>query len=167
MRHQTARRSRLSLIGAMLTWLTLSVGLAGCLHDPARGPAPIPALAATPAFAVAPPIAGVVEAWIGPVEEITTDRPTTFYRVWGGSARQLGAWLSPTLPTSAAVVRSTMALPPQNTAEFWCLVVVPAGTRMRTGVAAPAFDQPGGGRQVELLQLIPAASFGPPQPLAP
>ena len=60
-----------------------------------------------------------------------------------------------------------VTFPPQNTAEFWCVVVVPAGTRMRTGVAAPAFDQPGGGRQVELLQLIPAESFGPPQPLAP
>ncbi len=167
MRSRTARGSRLSMLGAMLVWLTLSVGLAGCLHDPARGPGVAPAVAATPAFAAAPPTAGVVEAWIGPVEEVTTDRPVTFYRVWGGSARQLGAWLSPTPPGSGAVVRASMALPPQNTAEFWCVVVVPAGTRMRSGVAAPAFGQPGGGRQVELLRLIPAESFGPPQPLAP
>lgn len=164
---RTARTPRLSLLGAVLAWLTLSVGLAGCLHDPANGQSRSPVIVATPAFAAAPPTADMVEAWIGPVEEVTTDRPATFYRVWGGSARQLGAWLSPTPPTSGAVVRASMALPPQNTAEFWCVVVVPAGTRMRTGVAAPAFDQPGGGRQVELLQLIPAESFGPPQPLAP
>ena len=164
---RTARASRLSLLGAALAWLTLSVGLASCLHVPARGPGPAPVIAATPAFAAVPPTGGMIEAWIGPVEEVTTDRPTTFYRVWGGSARQLGAWLSPRPPTSGAVVRAALALPPQNTAEFWCIVVVPAGTRMRTGVAAPAFHQPGGGRQVELLQLIPAESFGPPQSLAP
>ena len=162
-----SRQLRLPLLAAVLAWLALSVGLAACVHDPARGPGTAAAITASSPFVTAPPTSAMVEAWIGPVEKVVTDRPATFYRVWGGSARQLGAWLSSTPPTSRAVVRASLALPPQNTAEYWCVVIVPAGTPMRTGVAAPAFGQPGGGRQVELLKLIPADAFGPPQPLAP
>ncbi len=163
----TSRQPRQPLVAAVLAWLVLSVGLAGCGHDPARGPGSVAVATASSPFASSPPTSAVVEAWTGPVEEVVSDRPATFYRVWGGSARQLGAWLSPTPPTSGSVVRASLALPPQNTAEYWCVVIVPAGTPMRTGVAAPAFGQPGGGRQVELLKLIPADAFGPPQPLAP
>ena len=156
--HFTASRTLL----ALFAWITLVLG--GCTHLADRHPV-------TPlggAFAAASPTAGVVlEAWIGTPEVVTTTKAVTLYRVWGGSARQLGAWLSPVLPTSGASVRSAMALPPQNEAVFWCVVTVPPGTRMRTGLAAPAFGQPGGGRQVELLNLIPASSFGEPQPLAP
>jgi hypothetical protein len=36
---------------------------------------------------------------------------------------------------------------------------------MKVGIAAPAFGQPGGGRQVQLLQLIPPDSFSEPIPL--
>ena len=143
-----------ALLGCLL------ISIAGCARPVAEAP---PA----PAFAVAPPTAGLVEAWAGTPEEIRSTQVMTLYRVWGGTARQLGAWMSATPPVSSASVRADMALPPQNTAQFWCIVTVPVGTRMRVGVAAPAFDQPGGGRQVELLDFIPADSFGEPQPLAP
>lgn len=112
---------------------------------------------------VAPAV--LVEAWAGPVEEVRTDRVMTFYRAYGGGANRLGSWLSPTPPTSRQAVREALALPPENTAEFYSVVTVPAGTLMKVGVAAPAFDQPGGGRQVQLLELIPAESFSDPMPL--
>lgn len=147
--------------GAMSRWLTaplmllsmaLTLGLAAC---------------ATPsAPAVTPPTASVmVEAWVGAVEEVRTDRVMTFYRAYGGGANRLGAWLSPTPPASRQSVRESLALPPQNTAEFYSVVTVPAGTLMKVGTAAPAFDQPGGGRQVQLLQLIAPDSFSNPIPL--
>ena len=131
---------------------TLTLGLAAC---------------ATPAAETgfAPPPAVVVEAWAGAVEEIVTDRPTVFYRAYGGEANRFGAWLSPVPPTTRQAVIQSMALPPMNTAEFYSIVTVPAGVRMKVGIAAPAFGQPGGGRQVQLLQLIPAEAFSEPMPL--
>jgi hypothetical protein len=56
-------------------------------------------------------------------------------------------------------------LPPLNTAEFYAVVTAPAGTLVREGVAAPAFDQPGGGQQTELLDRIPADQFSEPRPM--
>lgn len=113
--------------------------------------------------AVAPAV--VVEAWVGPVEEVRTDRVMTFYRAYGRGANRLGGWMSATAPTSRQSVREALALPPENTAEFYSVVTVPAGTLMKVGTAAPAFGQPGGGAQVQLLELIPADSFSDPIPL--
>jgi hypothetical protein len=142
------------LTPVMLAMAALTLGLAGCA-TPAAGPS---------LYGVDAP-AVVVEAWAGPVEEVRSDRVMTLYRAYGGGANRLGAWMSETLPASSAVVKAEMALPPQNTAEFYSVVTVPAGTLMTIGVAAPAFDQPGGGRQVQLLELIPAESFSDPIPL--
>ncbi|WGM30539.1 glycohydrolase toxin TNT-related protein [Brevundimonas sp. NIBR11] len=142
------------LTPVMLGMAALTLGLAGCA-TPAAAPS---------VYGVAAP-AVVVEAWAGPVDEIRSDRVMTLYRAYGGGANRLGAWMSATLPASSAAVKAEMALPPQNTAEFYSVVTVPAGTLMKIGIAAPAFDQPGGGRQVQLLELIPAESFSDPIPL--
>lgn len=114
-----------------------------------------------------PPAGQLVEAWVGGYEEYETAEARTFYRVFGGGASRLGAWMSPVAPRSTAMVRADMALPPENTAEFVSVVTVPAGTLIRMGRAAPAFGQPGGGEQVQLLELIPAENFGEPSPLPP
>ncbi len=143
------------LTPVMFAMAALSLGLAGCAT------ASPPATYATPAPAV------LVEAWIGPVEEVRTDRVMTFYRAYGGGANRLGAWMSATRPTSSRAVRAEMALPPQNTAEMVSVVTVPAGVLIKRGTAAPAFDQPGGGAQVQLLELIPPESFSEPAPLPP
>ena len=137
----------------MMAIAALTLGLAGC------------STVAAPATYAAPAPAVLIEAWAGAVEEVRTDRITTFYRAYGGGANRLGAWLSPVQPTSSQSVREAMALPPANTAQFYSVVTVPAGTLMKVGIAAPAFDQPGGGRQVQLLELIPAESFSDPIPL--
>lgn len=140
------------VLPVLLVMAALTLGLAGCSTV-------APATYAQPAPAV------LVEAWAGPAEEVRTDRVMTFYRAYGGGANRLGAWLSPVQPTSSQGVREAMALPPANTADRYSVVTVPAGTLMKVGIAAPAFDQPGGGRQVQLLELIPAESFSDPIPL--
>jgi len=167
----TDRLSRLWSGAPVLLAVVLCMGMAGCaglkgLID--RGPAApaAPTDIASP-YRAAPAPSQVVEAWSGPVQEVRTDQPLTMYRVYGGDARQLGAWLSPDKPVSRAQVRADLALPPQNTAEFVSVVTVPAGTLMRRGTAAPAFGQPGGGPQVQLMELIPASSFETPVPLDP
>jgi hypothetical protein len=53
-----------------------------------------------------------------------------------------------------------LALPPANTAEYIQDVMVPAGTRLQSSIAAPAFGQPGGMLQFELLERIPIKNFG-------
>ena len=138
----------------MMAMTALTLGLAGC-----AAPAASPSV-----YGVAAPVV-VVEAWAGPVEEVRSDRVMTLYRAYGGGANRLGAWMSATVPASSAAVRAEMALPPLNAATSYSVVTVPAGTLMKIGVAAPAFDQPGGGRQVQLLELIPAESFSDPIPL--
>ena len=143
------------LTPVMMLMAALTLGLAGC------------STVAAPTTYAAPAPAVLVEAWVGPVEEVRTDRVLTFYRAYGGGANRLGAWLSPVQPTSSQGVREAMALPPANTAEFYSVVTVPAGTLMKVGIAAPAFDQPGGGSQVQLLELIPAEIFSDPIPLPP
>lgn len=144
------------LTPVLLLTAALTLGLAGCA-TPAAAPS---------VYGVAAP-AVVVEAWAGPVEEVRSDRVMTLYRAYGGGANRLGAWMSATLPASSAAVRAEMALPPANTATAYSVVTVPAGTLMKIGVAAPAFGQPGGGRQVQLLELIRAESFSDPIPLPP
>lgn len=152
--------------------LALCVGLSGCASlqglfgSDRSGPAPQPTSIASP-YATAPTANGVVEAWASPPREVRTTEVMVLYRVFGGDAGQLGSWLSPDRPTSRAEVRAVLALPPNNTAEFVSVVTVPAGALMLTGVAGPAFGHPGGGRQVQLKELIPRESFGEPQPLGP
>jgi hypothetical protein len=144
---------RLVATPVLMLSMAISLGLAAC------------ATPSAPTSVYTPPPTVLVEAWAGAAEEITTDRVMTFYRAYGGGANRLGAWLSPTPPTSREVVRQSLALPPENTAESYSVVTVPAGTRMKVGIAAPAFGQPGGGRQVQLLQLIPPDSLSEPIPL--
>jgi hypothetical protein len=86
------------------------------------------------------------------------------YRYWGGRSARIGAWVSPMAYTPISAVRSGLALPPGNTAEFVSEVTIPAGTRIQRGTAAPAFGEPGGFPQVLLLDRIPAANFSHGEP---
>lgn len=86
------------------------------------------------------------------------------YRIWGGDALQPGQWLSP-IPLSSAQARALLALPPSNSAAFISRVEIPGGTQLQYGPAAPLFGQPGGGMQIQLLEMIPRESFQPGIPL--
>lgn len=81
------------------------------------------------------------------------------YRVWGGSD-QVGSWVTPIRPVSSAAAREGLALPPENAAAYVSRVTLPPGVRMQVGTAAPAFGQPGGWAQAQLLENIPLSSFG-------
>jgi len=105
------------------------------------------------------------QPWAGEIRSVTVASETTMYRVWGGGSRQAGPWLSPIRPTSAATATESLALPSANTAQFYSEVLVPAGTRYQIGTAAGANGLSGGGVQVQLLEQIPNANFGPGIPL--
>ena len=83
------------------------------------------------------------------------------YRVWGGDSQKVGAWLTPFRPIDATSARRELALPPNNSARYVSGVLIPAGTRVQIGIAGPAFGQPGGALQVQLLERIPSSNFGP------
>jgi hypothetical protein len=51
----------------------------------------------------------------------------------------------------------------ENTPTGMVKVSPPSGTTVRTGFAAEAFGQPGGGTQFQLMEDIPAESFGTPE----
>jgi len=111
------------------------------------------------------PYLGPNGVWEGDILSTTAGEELKLYRVWGGDSNQIGAWLSATRPANAASARASLALPPQNTAEYVSEVTVPAGTRLQIGIAGKHFGQPGGGVQVMLLDRIPASNFGAGVPL--
>jgi len=77
------------------------------------------------------------------VKTLQTD--TTVYRTWGGTTQELGHWVSPYNYGSDA--RSLLSLPPGNTMSHTSTFIIPRGTRVLTGEAAPLFGQSGGGIQ--------------------
>jgi hypothetical protein len=106
-----------------------------------------------------------VTPWAGPTVSRLSTEGETMYRVWGGGAAQSKAWLSPINPASSAAAREGMALPAENAALYVSKVTLPAGIRMQVGTAGRAFGHVGGWPQVQLLEHIPASSFGKGVPL--
>jgi hypothetical protein len=85
----------------------------------------------------------------------------TAFGIWGGESAEAGSWLSPIASESGSAARSLLSLPPGNTAEFISPVQIPGGTQIQFGTAAGAFDQVGGGIQMQLLDRIPLSNFRP------
>jgi RHS repeat-associated protein len=110
---------------------------------------------------------GGANPWRGAPFSLVADKEMVLYRVWGGGSGLQGDFLTPVRPPTSSFARSMLALPPQNAAQWVSEVRVPAGTRMQVGTAAPAFGNPGGATQVQLLQRLPASAFGPGVGLAP
>ncbi len=101
-----------------------------------------------------------VAPWAGSSLSRLSTAGEKMYRVWGGSADQAGSWLTPIRPSSAAAAREGLALPAEDAATYVSEVTLPAGIRMQVGTAGPAFGQPGGWAQAQLLERIPLSSFG-------
>jgi hypothetical protein len=101
------------------------------------------------------------EPFAGAAVEVTIEKPTVMYRVWGGGSGRIGRWLSPYRAPSAAVARAALALPASNLTLCVSEVHVPAGARAVAGVVAPLNQQPGGGTQFMLTTRIPETSFDP------
>jgi hypothetical protein len=94
-----------------------------------------------------------------PIRSFVTAEDQTYYRVFSGD-RNVGSFLTGAPSASADRAVAGPALPPANTAEFIQEVMVPAGTRLQSSIASPAFGQPGGMLQFELLERIPIKNFG-------
>jgi hypothetical protein len=95
-----------------------------------------------------------------PIRSFVTQEDMIYYRVYSGE-RNVGGFLVGVPPVGADEAVAGLALPPENTANFLQEVLVPAGTRLQSSIAAPAFGQPGGLLQFELLDQIPIKNFGP------
>jgi hypothetical protein len=103
---------------------------------------------------------GRVPNQLAPIRSFVTQEDRAYYRVFSGE-RNVGGFLMGAPPASADEAVAGLALPPENTADFLQEVLVPAGTRLQSSIAAPAFGQPGGLLQFELLEDIPIKNFGP------
>ena len=77
------------------------------------------------------------------VQTLKTD--TTVYRTWGGTTQELGHWVSPNNYGSSA--RNLLSLPASNTMAHTSSFLLPKGTTVLAGKAAPLFGQSGGGVQ--------------------
>lgn len=78
------------------------------------------------------------------------EEPTTLYRVYGGTAQELGAYWTRTAPTGPvqSIIDSALNLQWGNTAVNVVAIEVPAGTKLYEGAAAAQGGLVGGGNQV-------------------
>jgi len=94
---------------------------------------------------------GIVDTFrSGTYSEVVTQQPTTLYRVYGGTAQELGGYWTATKPAGPVQSIVDSALSPQwgNTATNVVKIEVPIGTKYFEGVAAPQGGLVGGGSQV-------------------
>jgi hypothetical protein len=89
--------------------------------------------------------------------ETVTSEATTLYRVYGGSAGEIGGYWTRTPPAGPVQSIIDTALNPAwgNTATSVTRINVPAGTRIFEGVAAPQGGLVGGGNQVFIQNVNP------------
>jgi RHS repeat-associated protein len=87
----------------------------------------------------------------GTYSAVTSDAPTTVYRVYaGGSGRQLGGYWTRVKPSGPVQSIIDSALDPAwgNTATSWVSAEIPAGTTFYEGAAAAQRGLVGGGNQI-------------------
>jgi len=94
----------------------------------------------------------------GSYSELILTEDTTFYRVYGGSAQEISSWWSRLQPRGALQSQIDLALLPEwgNTAEEVATILVPKGTIIYEGFAAPQAGLIGGGSQVFIPIVNPA-----------
>lgn len=88
----------------------------------------------------------------------TLSEATTFYRAYGGTARQVSSFWTRTPPSGPLQSRIDLALDPRwgNTATQIAEIRVPAGTTVYEGAAASQSGLSGGGSQVFIPTVNPA-----------
>lgn len=86
----------------------------------------------------------------GTYSEVVTQQPTTLYRVYGGTAQELGGYWTATKPAGPVQSIIDSALKPEwgNAAINVVKIEVPIGTKYFEGVAASQGGLVGGGNQV-------------------
>ena len=106
-------------------------------------------------------------SWLNSFRTTVLRRPIVAFRVYGGDSRRTGLWFTRIRPTNAARARSLLALPEQNRARCVVRVEIPRGRTVRIGHAAPLFNQPGGGTQLEVEGSSKGIVFDGDKPLPP
>ncbi|MGE4170828.1 MAG: RHS repeat-associated core domain-containing protein [Candidatus Margulisiibacteriota bacterium] len=88
----------------------------------------------------------------GEITSFVTKSEDQFFRVYSNSSK--GSFLTKIRPESSEAAIKGLALPPGNKASFIQEVVVPKGIRLQESTALPAFGQPGGLQQFEVLNKV-------------
>ena len=99
--------------------------------------------------------------------KITLTEDTIFYRVYGGAAKKVRSFMSRTLQYGGLQSQLDLALDPKwgNTAQYITQVIVPKGTVIFEGTAAPQVINggtgilPGGGNQI-FIPEVDSSWFG-------
>lgn len=75
----------------------------------------------------------------GSYTKTVLNEDTTFYRVYGGDAKQVGSYMSRVPQNGGIQSQIDLALKPEwgNTTEYVTKVIVPKGTTIYEGTAAP------------------------------
>lgn len=113
------------------------------------------------------PLAEPGTPWLNSYVQRKLKRPRITYRVYGSGSKRRGQWVASTAPENAKTARANLALPPANSAACLVEVSLPAGTAVRIGHVGPAFGQPGGSEQIEIVRARKAVTYSSDQPLAP
>jgi hypothetical protein len=94
----------------------------------------------------------------GSYTESVLSEDTTLYRVYGGNSQQIGPYWTRTAPAGPLQSTIDSALNPAwgNTAQNVTTMVVPKGTTIYEGFAAPQGGLLGGGSQVVIPTVNPA-----------
>ena len=94
----------------------------------------------------------------GSYTQTVTQEATTLYRAYGGRAGQLSPYWTRTAPSGPLQAKIDSALLPEwgNTAEGVSTIVVPKGTTIYEGFAAPQGNLMGGGSQIFIPQINPS-----------
>jgi RHS repeat-associated protein len=89
---------------------------------------------------------------------VTSDAPTTLYRVYGGSAEQIGGYWTRVKPSGPlqSVIDSALDRGWGNSATRWVSAEIPAGVTFYEGAAAAQGGLVGGGNQVFIPHVDPS-----------
>jgi hypothetical protein len=90
--------------------------------------------------------------WLNSFRTVKLQKRRIAYRVYGGGSNREGFWATPTAPATSDAARKRLALPPINSAHCLVTVQIAAGTTIRVGHVGPAFDEPGGAGQIEIVK---------------
>lgn len=138
-----------------ITYTITSVGVIGAASRGVAAAARGTRFGAHASGPLSPTIANTFRG--GSYTQRTLLRPTTMYRVHGGSSGPVGSFLTRTRPLGPTQARIDMALNPQwgNTASTVTRFRIPAGTRIFEGAAGPQGSLLGGGSQVFIPRVLP------------
>lgn len=105
--------------------------------------------------------------WLNSFRITKLKQARTGYRIYGAGSQRTGQWVTTSLPQSEELAREGLALPPGNSAKCIVTVRLPAGTTVRIGHVGPAFGEPGGLAQIQVVSAKRAVTYSADRALPP